>query len=85
MISFLDYTSLFQKQPPNKKMFLEILHNSKENTCARVLFLTRLQDVQMTASVTCEVFLCICKLNNQNPIPCNIEFKQSKKGKQKNM
>ena len=61
MVSSLDYTNLFQKQPPKvfckKKVFLEILQNSQENTCARVLFLTKLQDLQTTASVTCEVFL----------------------------
>ena len=28
--------------------------------------------------------ICTCNLNNQSPIPCNIKFKQSKKGKQKN-
>ena len=37
----------FQKQPPEmlyqKKVFLKILQNSQENTCARVDFLIKLQ------------------------------------------
>ena len=39
-------TLCFQKQPPGcfiKKVFLEISHNSQENTCARVSLLTKLQ------------------------------------------
>ena len=38
---------MLQKQPPEvfckKKVFLEILQNSQENTCARVSFLIKLQ------------------------------------------
>ena len=37
---FIFLFNSFQKQPPGvlwKKMFLEILQNSQENTCARVL------------------------------------------------
>ena len=40
-----------QKQPPEvffkKKVFLEISQNSKENTCARVSFLIKLQALQL--------------------------------------
>ena len=37
---------MIQKQPPEvvyKKVFLNILQSSQENTCARVSFLIRLQ------------------------------------------
>ena len=61
VVSSLDYTSLLQKQPPQvfckNKVFLEILQNWQENTCAKDLFLIKLKDLQTTASVTCEVFL----------------------------
>ena len=55
-----------QKQPPEvfckKKMFLEISHNSQENTCPRVSFLIKLQAPPKKETLA-QLFSCeICEI-----------------------
>ena len=67
--------TIIQKQPPEMfyKVFLEILQNSPENTCARVSFLIKLQASGLIKKETlAQVFSCFakfCKISKNTSFP----------------